>query len=100
VRRGEDVRRRRPANGCTNHAVTTLLRGDGRCAEAGERIRWGGLCLPSHAHGLWLDPLVRDVDPLQALLVPYPAAEMIAYPVSTRVNSPANDTPECIAPLA
>ncbi len=25
---------------------------------------------------------------------------MIAYPVSTRVNNPANDSPACIAPLA
>ena len=56
--------------------------------------------LPASAYSLWLDPTVRDVEPVQALLTPYPADEMIAYPVSTRVNSPANDSPECIAPLA
>jgi putative SOS response-associated peptidase YedK len=55
--------------------------------------------LPASAYGLWLDPAVRDAEPLQELLTPYPAAEMIAYPVSTRVNSPTNDTSECIAPL-
>ena len=54
--------------------------------------------LPSSAYSLWLDPTVRDVDPLQALLTPYPAEEMIAYPVSTRVNNPAYDSPECIEP--
>jgi len=54
--------------------------------------------LPASAYGLWLDPTMRDVGPLQALLTPYPAAEMIAHPVSTRVNNPANETPECIAP--
>jgi putative SOS response-associated peptidase YedK len=36
---------------------------------------------------------------LQALLAPYPAAEMALTPVSTRVNSPAYDAPDCIAPL-
>ena len=56
--------------------------------------------LPASAYNVWLDPAMRDVDRAQALLTPYPAAEMIAYPVNTRVNSPANDTPECIAPLA
>ena len=45
------------------------------------------------------DRAVRDVDYVQALLTPYPADEMIAYPVSTRVNNPAYDAPECIAPL-
>ena len=54
--------------------------------------------LPSSAYNVWLDPTVRDVEPLQALLMPYPAEEMIAYPVSTRVNNPAYDSPECIAP--
>jgi putative SOS response-associated peptidase YedK len=33
------------------------------------------------------------------LLQPYPASEMIAHPVSTVVNSPANDLPACIEPL-
>ena len=57
--------------------------------------------LPSRAYNLWLDSAIRDVDPVQALLTPYPADAMIAYPVvSTRVNNPAHDTPECIEPLA
>ena len=43
---------------------------------------------------------MRDVEPIQALLTPYPADAMIAYPVSTRVNNPANDSPECIAAVA
>ena len=56
--------------------------------------------LPSSAYRLWLDPAMRDVDPVQALLTPYPADGMITYPVSTRVNNPTYDEPECIAPLA
>lgn len=34
------------------------------------------------------------------LLRPYAAEKMAHYPVSTTVNSPRNETPECIAPLA
>ena len=48
---------------------------------------------------LWLDPGVQRADLLQPLLVPYPAEEMHAYPVSRRVNSPDNDDPQCIEPL-
>ncbi len=51
-------------------------------------------------YDLWLDPSVQDVHRLQSLLQPYPAEEMTAYPVSSRVNNPINDTPECIQPLA
>jgi putative SOS response-associated peptidase YedK len=56
--------------------------------------------LPSDAYTVWLDPAMRNVEPVQALLTPYPAEEMTAYPVSTRVNNPAYDAPECLAPLA
>jgi len=34
-----------------------------------------------------------------ALLDPYPADELTAHPVSTRVNSPAVDAPELIEPV-
>jgi putative SOS response-associated peptidase YedK len=44
----------------------------------------------------WLDSSPRQPQDLQGLLVPYPAAEMKAYPVSLLVNSPGNDRPECI----
>ena len=56
--------------------------------------------LPPSTYSLWLDTTVRDVEPLQALLTSYPAEQMTAYPVSTRVNNPAYDSPECIVPLA
>ena len=35
-----------------------------------------------------------------SLLRPLAAEELEAFPVSLRVNSPANDDPQCIAPLA
>lgn len=46
----------------------------------------------------WLDPAFPAED-ARALLAPYPAAEMEAYPVSALVNSPRNDIPDCIAPV-
>ncbi len=55
--------------------------------------------LPSIAYDPWLDPSIQEAERLQALLRPYPSEEMTAYPVSTRVNNPANDTPECIQPV-
>jgi len=51
-------------------------------------------------YDLWLDLSVQEVERLQSLLRPYPAEEMTAFPVSTRVNNPANDSPECTERLA
>jgi putative SOS response-associated peptidase YedK len=48
---------------------------------------------------IWLDPAIEDPEQLTQLLGPFPAAGMEAYPVSTYVNSPGNDTPRCIEPL-
>lgn len=56
--------------------------------------------MPRQAYDLWLNPAERDPGELQELLGPYPAEEMEAYPVSTLVNNPVNDVPECIQPLA
>jgi len=47
-------------------------------------------------YDLWLDPDVQKSELLQPLLRPYSAEEMTTYPVSTKVNKPTNDTPECI----
>lgn len=44
----------------------------------------------------WLDPREKDPDALQQLLTPYPAEEMSMQAVSRVVNSPRNDSPECI----
>ncbi|WP_193310196.1 SOS response-associated peptidase [Halorubrum halophilum] len=40
-----------------------------------------------------------DPDAAADLLDPYPATDMTAHPVSTRVNSPAVDAPELIEPV-
>lgn len=52
--------------------------------------------LMDEAQALWLDPLTEDPDILGKLLTPAPAGEMQTYPVSSLVNSPKNDGPECI----
>lgn len=54
--------------------------------------------LPPDAYDIWLDPQ-SERDVLRSLLVPYPAEEMYGYPVSNRVNSPANDDPSLIEPI-
>jgi putative SOS response-associated peptidase YedK len=41
----------------------------------------------------------EDAGSLQNLLKPYPAEEMVRYPVSTRVNSPELDLPDLIQPV-
>lgn len=50
-------------------------------------------------YDLWLDPGVQKAELLQPLLRPYPSEGMLAYPISTWVNKPKNDSPRCIEPL-
>ncbi len=50
-------------------------------------------------YGTWLDPDTPAAQ-LQHLLRPYGDEGLAAYPVSTAVNRPQNDTEACIAPLA
>jgi putative SOS response-associated peptidase YedK len=45
------------------------------------------------------DPTVQQAAPLKALLCPYLCEELLAYPVSTLVNNPRHDVPECLEPL-
>jgi putative SOS response-associated peptidase YedK len=51
-------------------------------------------------YDLWLDTEVQQKELLQPLLRAYPSEELEAYPVSRWVNSPRNDGPQCIEPLA
>jgi len=52
--------------------------------------------LEAKNYDLWLDPEGTKPEVLQPLLHPYPPEEMTAYPVSTVVNKPVNDSAECI----
>jgi putative SOS response-associated peptidase YedK len=51
-------------------------------------------------YDLWLDPARQDPEEMLRLLKQFPADRMQAVPVSTLVNSPRNESPECVAPLA
>jgi putative SOS response-associated peptidase YedK len=56
--------------------------------------------LPADQYERWLDPGLRDAGALQALMLPFPAERMVAYPVSRAVNKVGNDGPELVAPAA
>jgi len=55
--------------------------------------------LTREAEQAWLDRKVVDKSFLKSLLVPYPADLMMAYEVSSMVNSPKNNGPECLEPV-
>jgi putative SOS response-associated peptidase YedK len=55
--------------------------------------------LPDESYNEWLQPGETDTTHLAKLLAPYQASQMLAYPVSTIVNSPANDLPDAIKPV-
>ena len=52
--------------------------------------------LKPKAEEVWLDPEMQDPERLGEFLKPYPDGEMEFYPVSTVVNSPQNDVPQCV----
>ena len=51
------------------------------------------------AYDLWLDPGMQNVAAISELLKPFDPSLMRCYPVSSRVNSAANDDEECCAPV-
>jgi putative SOS response-associated peptidase YedK len=54
--------------------------------------------LPPETYDQWLHSST-PVEQLQALLHPYDPESMQSYPVSTLVNSPSHENPDCIEPL-
>lgn len=54
--------------------------------------------LNSDSYELWLDANQKK-DAIQKLFDPFPSDKMEAYPISTFVNSPQNDSPRCIEPV-
>jgi putative SOS response-associated peptidase YedK len=55
--------------------------------------------LPEGARDRWLDSMASETE-LRELLVTLPAEELTAYEVSALVNSPSNDSPECVRSVA
>ncbi len=70
--------------------------------EANELVRSTHSRMPVMLHpadeAAWLDVTTSD-KMLRGLLQPYPAEEMKAYPVSSLVNTTANDSPTVLAPV-
>jgi putative SOS response-associated peptidase YedK len=56
--------------------------------------------LPPEAFDQWLAPGPQDAAELRALLLPYPAEEMVATRVGLAVNNAGVDAPVCVEPLA
>lgn len=54
--------------------------------------------IPRDRQELWLDTETGDKTELLSLLKPYPSKELELYDVSTKVNSPKFNSPECIRP--
>ncbi|TFG37995.1 MAG: SOS response-associated peptidase [Syntrophobacterales bacterium] len=54
--------------------------------------------VPKDREARWLDPAVTEEEDLLPILKPYADEEMEFREVSTLVNSPFNDIPECIGP--
>jgi putative SOS response-associated peptidase YedK len=52
--------------------------------------------VPRDMYPTWLSREMQDSDELRHLILPYPADLMTAYPVSKKVNSPNNDSPDLI----
>jgi putative SOS response-associated peptidase YedK len=55
--------------------------------------------LSKEDEALWLDPKIDDPAKLLPLLKQYPSELMEFYPVDRKVNSPANDSRDCIVPI-
>jgi len=55
--------------------------------------------LDEEDYDLWLSPDELPADALKPLLRPYSSERMNVYEVSTLVNKPTNDVPECIVPV-
>ncbi len=56
--------------------------------------------LPKELEEAWISPGQEDAGLLREMLLPYDPGLMKTYQVSTLVNSPKNDGPEVILPLA
>jgi putative SOS response-associated peptidase YedK len=77
---------------------TTIITTDANELMSGIHHRMP-VILPPESYATWLDTSIQETEELMPLLAPYPSDQMEAYPVSTFVNKPANDDPECVEPV-
>jgi putative SOS response-associated peptidase YedK len=77
---------------------TTIITTEANDLMSGIHHRMPVILAPE-SYATWLDTTIQDAEELMPLLEPYPSEQMAAYPVSTHVNRPANDDPECVEPV-
>jgi len=84
-----------PGSWLTTFAILTVPAEQG-LAAVHDRMP---LVLPRDRWAAWLDPAQRDPDAVLALTGPPPPGRFVAVPVSSRVNSVANNDPELLRPI-
>ncbi len=76
----------------------TIITTEANAVMAPIHDRMPAILLPDD-EATWLDPTVEASELLLSLLRPYPAEQMLVYPVSTAVNRPTVDDPSLVEPL-
>jgi len=56
--------------------------------------------VPKEQEDVWLDTDISDTTHVLSMLKPYAHNEMVVYEVSTLVNSPQHNSPDCITPVS
>jgi putative SOS response-associated peptidase YedK len=80
------------------HATFAIITTEANRLVAGLHDRMPAI-LPREREEAWLRPGPVGPADLESLLAPYPAGEMEAFPVSGKVNDPANEGPDLVRPL-
>ena len=75
----------------------TLITTDANATLAPFHDRMPVILAPSD-YGRWLDRGRQESEALMSLLAPCPPDWLDSSPVSTRINNPRNDDPECLIP--
>jgi putative SOS response-associated peptidase YedK len=55
--------------------------------------------IPKDDEPLWLNPAMQNEKQIFPVLKQYSSEKMECYEVSKTVNSPANNSPDCIKPI-
>ncbi|MDX1414207.1 MAG: SOS response-associated peptidase [Candidatus Promineifilaceae bacterium] len=84
------------ADGSTIHSCTILTTEPNELMAAIHNRM--PVIIEAEDYSMWLDPGPDPTD-AQHLLRPYTAQKMVAYPVSTAVNNPRNENPQCVQPI-
>jgi putative SOS response-associated peptidase YedK len=86
-------------NGGEVHETCCILTTDANPAVATVHERMP-VILTRKAYDKWLDPELQDAAKLEGLLQPYAGKDLKVRPVSTVVNNPRHEGPECVEPPA